>query len=164
MANPKMANDEISTRYNIPYGSVQKIRKENNILPPEKTLGWKLKKNTKKTKYGCWNWTGFKDKAGYGRVMEGGRKKYFYAHQAAWIVAGGSIPKGAHVLHKCDNRKCINPKHLYLGTYQDNIRDRDNRDRGGRRKLKRHQIRAIRYMAKRGIKHKRIADYFCITV
>lgn len=50
-------------------------------------------------------------------------------HRAAWRMYKGEIPQGAHVLHKCDNPRCVNVEHLYLGTHLDNIRDMDERGR-----------------------------------
>jgi hypothetical protein len=47
----------------------------------------------------------------------------YRVHRVAWVFTNGSIPKGMMVLHKCDNRKCVNPDHLYLGTHCDNMKD-----------------------------------------
>ena len=70
---------------------------------------------------GCWNWTGFLNpisSRGYFR-MNG---KRHLAHRASFILFKGSIGK-FNVLHKCDNTKCVNPDHLFLGTHLDNMRD-----------------------------------------
>lgn len=53
-----------------------------------------------------------------------------FAHRVAWQLANGEIPDGLCVLHKCDNPKCCNPSHLFLGTHADNAHDRDNKKRG----------------------------------
>jgi hypothetical protein len=58
---------------------------------------------------------------GYGASFYKG--KYISSHRLAWIKANGAIPKGLLVLHKCDIRHCINPKHLWLGTQYENIHD-----------------------------------------
>jgi hypothetical protein len=50
--------------------------------------------------------------------------KPYQAHRVAWVIANGPIPSNLHVLHKCNNRACVNPEHLYLGTEQDNTNDR----------------------------------------
>jgi len=70
---------------------------------------------------GCWEWLGGTNK-GYGAVSHEGSMKL--AHRVAWRLLNGGIPSGVLVLHKCDNRRCVNPEHLYLGSYSDNNLDR----------------------------------------
>ena len=85
---------------------------------------------------GCWNWHGNKDAGGYGRasVSQGSRAKKLSisSHRMSWIAFNGEIPYGMHVLHRCDNRACCNPDHLFLGTHQDNMRDMHAKGRGPR--------------------------------
>lgn len=59
---------------------------------------------------------------GYPKAMVGGNQ--IRANRAAWILAKGTIPSGLHVLHRCDNRKCVEIEHLFLGTHQDNMDDK----------------------------------------
>lgn len=70
---------------------------------------------------GCWNWRSSCQTMGYGQVRISG--KSWTTHRASWTVHRGPIPRGLSVLHRCDNRKCCNPEHLFLGTAKDNFED-----------------------------------------
>jgi len=76
---------------------------------------------------GCWLWTGTLLNSGYGQVML--RKRKVRAHRLAWELTFGPIPEGMVVCHACDNPACVNPHHLWLGTVQANVRDRDAKGR-----------------------------------
>lgn len=70
----------------------------------------------------CWEWTASLDGRGYGQFgIRTGRN--VRAHRFSYVVAFGPIPGDLFVLHRCDNRKCVNPAHLFLGDAGDNIRD-----------------------------------------
>lgn len=79
----------------------------------------------------CWMWTGYKQtpcktgEAGYGRyrLMRDRIRHVFRTHRLSWILHNGRIPDRMQVLHTCDVRLCVNPKHLFLGTAHDNVRD-----------------------------------------
>lgn len=81
----------------------------------------------KKTE-GCWNWTGCIRKNGYGKFGVGAHKVDF-AHRVSYTLFKGPIPEGMCVLHSCDNRRCVNPNHLFLGTHQDNMDDMEKKGR-----------------------------------
>jgi len=87
---------------------------------------------------GCWIWTGAKrtpkNPGSYGKFATGGHKKQtnYAAHRYAWILKNGPIPDGFCVLHKCDNRLCVNPDHLFIGTQQDNADDMVSKGRSRR--------------------------------
>lgn len=69
----------------------------------------------------CWEWMGTKNPNGYGRFSS----RYFstQAHRASWEIFVGPIPDGLFICHKCDNKSCVNPEHLFLGTQHDNMQD-----------------------------------------
>lgn len=99
--------------------------------------------------HSCWEWTGCKDKDGYGIIGRriSGKKATYKAHRFSYEYHVGSIPINKIIMHTCDNPSCVNPRHLKIGTPLDNNLDkiRKNRDRSPSGKnhwtYKKHQFR-----------------------
>lgn len=93
---------------------------------------------------GCWEWVGYVHPSGYGQISRGGREGCIYVHRVSWIIHNGEIPDALYVLHRCDNRRCVNPSHLFLGTYGDNLRDMVLKGRHPKARLTLDKVRIIR--------------------
>jgi hypothetical protein len=86
---------------------------------------------------GCWPWMGCIGNRGYGVIS------HISTHRLSWELHRGPIPNGKHVLHSCDNKRCVNPSHLFIGSQADNMKDMTLKGRHGRRKLTDDQVREI---------------------
>ena len=124
----------------------------------------------------CIEWNGYIDNNGYGglfkRTKEFGRV-YLLAHRLSYLLAFKHHPNDLFVCHKCDNRVCINPKHLFLGTAYDNNIDKIKKGRSnsgnqrhennGAAKLLNHQVRTIKEMISMGYTGKFLAFKFNVS-
>jgi hypothetical protein len=89
-----------------------------------KTLKQRFEAKYIKDNSGCWLWTASVGSHGYGQLYYKDHEIPIPSHQVAWLLHRGEIPKGLSVLHKCNNKLCVNPNHLYLGTDLDNTHDK----------------------------------------
>jgi len=95
---------------------------------------------------GCWEWKGAGGKR-YGLFWH--NKKQTRAHRYSFELYKGKIPEGMHVCHKCDNPRCVNPDHLWLGTHTENMEDKMKKgrcagERSGKNKVTEKQVLSIR--------------------
>ena len=126
---------------------------------------------------GCWEWQGSCNNTGYGTV--GWHGNNYTTHRiAAWLsglVVSPSAPTSAqekaHVLHKCDNRKCCNPKHFFIGSYADNQLDAYKKRRKTQPKGEAHanakltdtQAKEIRKSYENGITQMQLAAIYGVS-
>lgn len=82
----------------------------------------------KKSVTGCLEFQGGLDSHGYGRIKINGHN--LGAHKISYILSKGDVSEGLEVMHSCDNRKCVNPDHLSLGTHKENMMDMVSKNRG----------------------------------
>jgi hypothetical protein len=113
------------------------VRRVDQIKPDSNCGCYDPRKNTKASLYAntikngdCWEWISPFNSGGYG-VMRFNRKLW-QTHRLSYVLSKGPIPEGMLVCHTCDNRKCINPDHLFLGTYKDNYDDSKQKGRNSR--------------------------------
>jgi len=115
-----------------------------------------IKDNSLLVYSGCIEWQGSKSDD-YSQVWY--QKKSWSVHRLVWTLEKGEIPDGLCVCHKCDNRKCINIEHLFLGTHQDNMRDKIQKGRGGN-KIKGRILENVINLIEQGFTYSSIAKAF----
>lgn len=138
-----------------PVKYVKRLNKNNHLhtyrrsLTAEETVLWMLANKVevlRSLETPCWEWQGDKNWKGYGRAAFNHRR--WAAHRLFFVLTvNPSLPESELVCHRCDNRICFNPEHMFIGTHLDNRRDCVNKNRREHcytRKLKEAQVREIR--------------------
>lgn len=114
----------------------------------------------------CWKWTGGSRGVGYGAVKIEGRA--YDAHRVSYVIHKGAIPEGMVVMHTCDNRACVNPSHLELGSYRDNAKDASDKGRLSgfvrRTPLTDDEMRAMWEESSRGISNRQLAGKYKVPM
>lgn len=120
---------------------------------------------------GCWLWIGANDgRNGYGRIA-GDNGERWQAHRASWFIHFGVIPEGLEVCHHCDNRPCVRPDHLFLGTASDNQQDAWRKGRktakcgalNGMTLLSAADAKTIREWKPRGVPVRELAKHYRVA-
>ena len=109
----------------------------------------------------CWLWTGAMNTCGYGWITR--NNKQMNASRFAWQLVYGVIPNDMQVLHHCDNRACVNPGHLYLGTQSDNMTDRAMRGRCKTHKLLPRDVKTMRVLNRYGVSQTKLCKIYSIS-
>lgn len=139
----------------------------------QERLESKFYENILRVESGCWEWQNIIASNGYGVLQVGkvtGPSHYRESvHRFSYRLHKGPIPDNMNVLHRCDNRKCCNPEHLFLGTHDDNMKDKIQKgrqsrgSRAGRAKLTEMDIVMIFAMRDEGLTFAEIAKRFNVA-
>lgn len=143
--------NEIASIFAVNESSIREIIgktgrvREGNARPLAERFWQKVSASTETA---CWEWRGACGGSGYGHIIHGGQ--IIDAHRISYQLNRGPISDEMFVLHSCDNKKCVNPAHLYLGTQHDNMVDFHRRKTSHNGKLSQDNIVAIMYLCGEG--------------
>lgn len=118
---------------------------------------------------GCWIWTASVAGKGYGQIKLPGQRKQIYAHRLSYMIHKGEDPGKKHICHTCDNPRCVNPEHLFIGTSQDNHDDMKAKGRhtfgekSATAKLSEGQVKQIKTLLKEKIPQMLISKIFGVS-
>ena len=138
------------------------IRKKRSDLVVRFHAGYVVNEVT-----GCWEWQKNIQANGYGHIKEGGKAKL--VHRVSFALHKGPIPEGAYVLHQCDNRCCVSPLHLFVGTALDNRIDMQSKmrhahgERVNTAKLTEKEVLEIYAMSDSGVGSRRIGAKYGVS-
>ncbi len=125
------------------------------------TVKLKLFDSMELTENGCWEFQGALNHNGYGSLLAYG--KGYRVHRLSYMEFVGDIPDGLNVCHSCDNAKCINPEHLFLGTQKENMIDKAKKGRHPMAKLTIEKVKEIRRLAIKGNSNLKLAKQFNVS-
>lgn len=118
----------------------------------------------------CWVWKGAKNDKGYGQCRVNNKTEY--THRMSYELHKGNIPEGKYILHTCDTPLCFNPRHLFVGTQQDNMDDMISKSRAvhargedhAQAKLNQKQVDIIRHLVRyKSSTYQQIGDTFSVS-
>lgn len=119
----------------------------------------------------CWLWTGYARNGQHGSLWLHG--KNVYVHRLSYVIHFGDIPPGMVVCHRCDVPRCVRPKHLFLGSQEDNIADMHKKSRARQghlygechpaARLSDEQVRQIRRLRAEGVHQRAVARQFGVS-
>lgn len=169
LASDGWTDKKISCSLGLCIDSIQKILRQKNFrrISVDNIRRRLLLKSQRNLYTGCIEWIGSLHYKGYGEIRINGKTKG--AHVIVWKLHHGNIPFGMFVCHKCDNPKCINIDHLFLGTPKDNTHDMIAKGRmccGSKvrnAKLKENDIQHIRQLHQDGYTNVAICKIFHIS-
>lgn len=153
----------------LSHSTLQALRSGRALQPEE--INWlegRFLPHFTEAPNGCWDWTGKRFNVGYGIVYVGNRATP--AQRVSYALWHGAIPPDLCICHRCDNRKCVNPEHLFAGTKGDNARDRTDKGRSlrgeshGSTRLSDALVSEMRALSRTiGWTHRRLAAKFGVS-